>query len=140
VKIIASFCPLHNHVLISNSNIPTPPSTQIGHRVAVKGPLCLFVFVHTFPPNKHQIFAIKLVSEEAGQPGLEKAGQRVFRWTERRPLACPSLWFAVGSVSINRKCTQRDSQMQTNRFTNAHRFPRIRPRTLAPALRGAVDI
>lgn len=43
--------------------------------------VCLFIFFHkTVPQN---VFSIKLVSEEAGQTSLEKAGQRVFRWTEQ---------------------------------------------------------
>lgn len=43
--------------------------------------VCLFIFFHiTVPQN---VFFIKLVSEEAGQTSLEKAGQRVFRWTEQ---------------------------------------------------------
>lgn len=50
-----------------------------GSQFAIK-PACLFVFIHiTVPQN---IFFIKLAGEEAGQTSLEKAGQRVFRWTE----------------------------------------------------------
>lgn len=42
--------------------------------------VCLFHFVHVTVPQN--VFFIKLVSEAAGQTSLEKAGQRVFRWTE----------------------------------------------------------
>lgn len=74
----------HKHALISNSNIPTIPRTQTDRETArsefpIKT-VCLFVFVHiTVPQN---VFFIKLVSEEAGQTSLVKAGQGVFRWTE----------------------------------------------------------
>lgn len=55
--------------------------------------VCLFVFIHVTVPQN--VFFIKLVSEEAGQTSLVKAGQRVFRWTEQdggsHRLMCHSL-------------------------------------------------